>query len=467
MRKAVQVRNALFLVRNGAFHCSSKGFFTGSKYIDEESRISPQHQHDAKEHVSDMFRWSKEATIYVHWPYCKSLCSFCNFNKYVREFIDHERMKKCLVKECKSLLEISGAKTINSVYFGGGTPSLAKPSTFSAILECLQQKGVLNPNAEVTLEANPTSAESHKLRDFKTAGINRLSLGVQSLSEDELAVLGRQGSCLESLKSLDMAKVLFPGRVSVDLMFGRPKQTAPEWERELEEILPLCDNHISIYQLTLHRGTSLFRQVQEGKLVVPDSDQMADLYLTTVDVLEKAGFYQYEVSNFAKPVSDTGYMSSILFLDVFDYQHGCESQHNLSYWRGVPYIGIGPGAHGRFYEMSDKDSKMKRVAWVQTLEPNSWMKEVEEFGHGTRKKVFQSNAVILEEIIMLGLRTSEGIPNERFNHYITATSSGSLREIFEGCSDVRDFMAEGLLQLDERCKKGKEKRRSLFLHPKI
>ncbi|XP_032242764.1 radical S-adenosyl methionine domain-containing protein 1, mitochondrial isoform X7 [Nematostella vectensis] len=358
MRKAVQVRNALFLVRNGAFHCSSKGFFTGSKYIDEESRISPQHQHDAKEHVSDMFRWSKEATIYVHWPYCKSLCSFCNFNKYVREFIDHERMKKCLVKECKSLLEISGAKTINSVYFGGGTPSLAKPSTFSAILECLQQKGVLNPNAEVTLEANPTSAESHKLRDFKTAGINRLSLGVQSLSEDELAVLGRQGSCLESLKSLDMAKVLFPGRVSVDLMFGRPKQTAPEWERELEEILPLCDNHISIYQLTLHRGTSLFRQVQEGKLVVPDSDQMADLYLTTVDV--------------------------------------------------------------------------------------------EEFGHGTRKKVFQSNAVILEEIIMLGLRTSEGIPNERFNHYITATSSGSLREIFEGCSDVRDFMAEGLLQLDER-----------------
>ncbi|XP_032242761.1 radical S-adenosyl methionine domain-containing protein 1, mitochondrial isoform X5 [Nematostella vectensis] len=396
MRKAVQVRNALFLVRNGAFHCSSKGFFTGSKYIDEESRISPQHQHDAKEHVSDMFRWSKEATIYVHWPYCKSLCSFCNFNKYVREFIDHERMKKCLVKECKSLLEISGAKTINSVYFGGGTPSLAKPSTFSAILECLQQKGVLNPNAEVTLEANPTSAESHKLRDFKTAGINRLSLGVQSLSEDELAVLGRQGSCLESLKSLDMAKVLFPGRVSVDLMFGRPKQTAPEWERELEEILPLCDNHISIYQLTLHRGTSLFRQVQEGKLVVPDSDQMADLYLTTVDVLEKAGFYQYEVSNFAKPVSDTGYMSSILFLDVFDYQH------------------------------------------------------VEEFGHGTRKKVFQSNAVILEEIIMLGLRTSEGIPNERFNHYITATSSGSLREIFEGCSDVRDFMAEGLLQLDER-----------------
>ncbi|XP_032242763.1 radical S-adenosyl methionine domain-containing protein 1, mitochondrial isoform X6 [Nematostella vectensis] len=376
MRKAVQVRNALFLVRNGAFHCSSKGFFTGSKYIDEESRISPQHQHDAKEHVSDMFRWSKEATIYVHWPYCKSLCSFCNFNKYVREFIDHERMKKCLVKECKSLLEISGAKTINSVYFGGGTPSLAKPSTFSAILECLQQKGVLNPNAEVTLEANPTSAESHKLRDFKTAGINRLSLGVQSLSEDELAVLGRQGSCLESLKSLDMAKVLFPGRVSVDLMFGRPKQTAPEWERELEEILPLCDNHISIYQLTLHRGTSLFRQVQEGKLVVPDSDQMADLYLTTVDVLEKAGFYQYEVSNFAKPV--------------------------------------------------------------------------EEFGHGTRKKVFQSNAVILEEIIMLGLRTSEGIPNERFNHYITATSSGSLREIFEGCSDVRDFMAEGLLQLDER-----------------
>ncbi|EDO27657.1 predicted protein [Nematostella vectensis] len=151
------------------------------------------------------------------------------------EFVDHERMKKCLVKECKSLLEISGAKTINSVYFGGGTPSLAKPSTFSAILECLQQKGVLNPNAEVTLEANPTSAESHKLRDFKTAGINRLSLGVQSLSEDELAVLGRQGSCLESLKSLDMAKVLFPGRVSVDLMFGRPKQTAPEWERELEE----------------------------------------------------------------------------------------------------------------------------------------------------------------------------------------------------------------------------------------
>uniref|UniRef100_A0A8C8R704 Radical S-adenosyl methionine domain-containing protein n=1 Tax=Pelusios castaneus TaxID=367368 RepID=A0A8C8R704_9SAUR len=331
-----------------------------------------------------------QAALYVHWPYCQKRCSYCNFNKYIPQGLDEASMRSCLTQEAQTLIRLSQVQRISSVFFGGGTPSLASPLTIAAVLETVSRCAHLAADAEITLEANPTSAGASQLAAFRALGINRLSIGIQSLDDAELGLLGRNHMAAEALGTLEEAKKLFSGRTSIDLIFGLPGQSVASWTRRLEELIQLCDDHVSLYQLTLERGTSLFKQVQQGFLPMPEQEVVAEMYEAAREMLRAADFRQYEVSNFAR--------------------NGALSAHNLSYWQGSQYIGIGPGAHGRFVPRGSGDSL--REARIQTLEPDSWMKEVLNFGHGTRKRTALSQLEVLEEVLVLGLRTDVGITHQ-------------------------------------------------------
>ncbi|XP_064621389.1 radical S-adenosyl methionine domain-containing protein 1, mitochondrial-like isoform X2 [Lineus longissimus] len=357
------------------------------------------------------------------WPYCEKRCTYCNFNKYISKQVDHEQMKRCLGKEIQSLIYLSGIKEITSIFFGGGTPSLAEPSTLGHVIETVAKEATLADSAEITMEANPTSVEATKLREFKAAGINRLSLGIQALNDRDLKILGREHTVQEALSCLSKAKSLFPGKTSLDLIFGRPFQTLELWQDELHKTANLlADGHVSLYQLTLERGTALFKSVQNGELTVPDTDVTAEMYEMAVQTLKKSGLKRYEASNFARNAS-------------------AESSHNKSYWEGSQYIGVGPGAHGRFIVQSEGGTA--REARIQTLEPKYWMWEVEKRGHATRKAVEQTRQEVMEEILMLGMRTKSGVPNKRWLRF---SDDVPLAKIFGGHPMLSDFIQFGLLE---------------------
>ncbi|XP_071672719.1 radical S-adenosyl methionine domain-containing protein 1, mitochondrial isoform X3 [Patagioenas fasciata] len=347
------------------------------------------------------------AALYVHWPYCRKRCSYCNFNKYVVPTVDEAAVRACLVQEARTLLRLSQVQSVTSVFFGGGTPSLASPRTIAAVLEAVARAAYLPVGAEVTLEANPSSTSPARLAGFREVGINRLSIGVQSLDDAELRLLGREHTAAEARGAVEAARGLFPGRTSIDLLFGLPGQSQDAWARGLAAALRLCDDHISLYQLTLERGTALAAQVWGGTLPAPPQDLLADMYQTARAMLVSAGFRHYEVSNFARK--------------------GALSTHNLSYWRAEQYIGVGPGAHGRFVPRGEGGGS--REARVQTLEPDAWMREVRSQGHGTRRRVVLSPLEQLEELLALGLRTDEGITHETFKPAWTPSCGTSA-----GCS---------------------------------
>ncbi|XP_043440040.1 radical S-adenosyl methionine domain-containing protein 1, mitochondrial isoform X2 [Prionailurus bengalensis] len=368
---------------------------------------------------------SSRAALYVHWPYCEKRCSYCNFNKYVPRGVEEAAMRSCLVTEAQTLLGLSGVRRVDSVFFGGGTPSLASPNTVAAVLEAVDQSAHLPADFEVTLEANPTSAPGSRLAAFGAAGINRLSIGLQSLDDKELQLLGRTHSASDALQTLAEARRLFPGRVSVDLMLGLPAQKSGPWLRQLQELLGYCDDHISLYQLTLERGTALFTQVQRGTLPTPDPEVAAEMYQEGRMVLREAGFRQYEVSNFAR--------------------NGALSTHNWTYWQCGQYLGVGPGAHGRFVPQGAGGHT--REARIQTLEPDNWMKEVTLFGHGTRKRVPLGELELLEEVLAMGLRTDVGITHQHWQRF---ASQLSLWDVFGSSQEVKALLVQGLLLLDHR-----------------
>ena len=261
-------------------------------------------------------------------------------------------------------------------------------------------------------------------------------MGIQALDDADLKVLGRDHTTAESLRCITEAKSLFPGRVLLDLIFGRPKQSMLSWQQELQDVLQICDDHLSLYQLTLERGTALFKLHEKGKITVPGSDLMAEMYEGAVDALEEAGFVRYEVSNFAR--------------------NGAESEHNKAYWMGSQYIGVGPGAHGRFvpqncasYDNQEKGTAPTiypiREARIQTLEPDPWMSEVETRGHGTRKRVQQSQQDMLEELLMLGLRTQQGVLESRWREI---SKGPRLLDIFHGNDAVPKLVKQGFLEID-------------------
>ncbi|XP_056405407.1 radical S-adenosyl methionine domain-containing protein 1, mitochondrial [Hyla sarda] len=383
------------------------------------SRSHSQDVHSAEEPYTE-----GAAAVYVHWPYCEKRCTYCNFNKYIARSDNEETIRSCLVQETRTLIQLGQVHRVPSVFFGGGTPSLASPSTIGAILEAISKYAYLPQNAEISLEANPTSSRKSKLQRFREVGVNRLSIGVQSLDDHDLLLLGRTHTASDAKRTVEEARNIFPGQTSVDVMFGLPGQSLASWHNTLHRLLNLCDDHVSLYQLTLERGTAMFKWKEKAQLTFPDQELTAQMYEDARCILRQAGFRQYEVSNFAR--------------------NGAVSKHNLSYWLGKQYIGIGPGAHGRFVVHTSLGKQ--RQARIQTLEPEPWMKEVMSNGHGTRKVTLQDDFDILSELLVLGLRTDIGISHK---HWHKLCHTVSLHSLFKASPELRDLQKNQLLVLDQ------------------
>jgi len=344
--------------------------------------------------------------IYIHWPFCASKCPYCDFNSHVRESIDVSRWKQAYLKELESTAEKFGKRFVDTIFFGGGTPSLMETFLVSDILEYIEFKFGISPDTEITLEANPSSAEASKFRSIHGAGVNRLSLGIQSFDDRSLNFLGRAHSAQEGRVALNSAIDIFP-RVSLDLIYALPDQTHLAWRNELSEALSFGAEHISAYQLTLEKGTPFFHAAKQGKLVLPDENTSTAHYEVTQELCDKAGMSAYEISNHCFP--------------------GQESRHNLLYWRSRDWIGVGPGAHGRINTSSG------RISTQQIQSPESWLNAVESGKSGKFLEEYLDKNSVCEEALLMGLRLTEGIQDEWFHeltgHDIESTFAPSLFEL--------------------------------------
>jgi oxygen-independent coproporphyrinogen-3 oxidase len=332
---------------------------------------------------------SKEAFgIYVHWPFCKAKCPYCDFNSHVRhQEVDAMSFARALTAELRWFAEITPDRTVSSIFFGGGTPSLMPPAAVAAVIDQIAQLWPVAETVEITLEANPTSVEAENFRGYRTAGVNRVSVGVQALNEKDLKALGRQHTPDEAIKAFRLAVKVFP-RVSFDLIYARPQQTVAQWKDELMRALGEQEGHMSLYQLTIEPGTAYFDLQAKGALVVPDEDSAADLFELTQTLTEKHGLHAYEVSNHAS--------------------EGQESRHNLLYWRYGEYVGVGPGAHARIAAGEN------RRAIVMEKYPESWRKLVNEKGQGIVEDTLVLPVDQASEYLIMGLRVSDGIDLTRY-----------------------------------------------------
>ncbi|MCH7863870.1 MAG: coproporphyrinogen III oxidase [Proteobacteria bacterium] len=352
--------------------------------------------------------------VYFHWPFCASKCPYCDFNSHVAAgAVDHERWRRALLAELSHYAEETKGRAVSSVFFGGGTPSLMEPATVAELIAAVRSHWQTDEDLEITLEANPSSAEAGRFRDFRAAGVNRLSLGVQSFQDDSLAFLGRRHSSAEARKAIAMAAEHFD-RFSFDMMYGLPDQSPEDWRRDLEETLELAGDHLSLYQLTIEPGTAFY---SDG-VKATGEDTGAELFHITQDVLEGAGLAAYEVSNHARP--------------------GAESRHNLNIWRGGDYIGVGPGAHGRL----TKDFLAEALHQIHA--PGRWLQKTEDGGHGTAKRRPLSPEIRSEEILMMGLRLTEGISRDRF-----AAVTGHDLDGAVGRDGLRRMVEGGFVEADE------------------
>ena len=324
----------------------------------------------------------KNLAVYIHWPFCRSKCPYCDFNSHVAAAIDHDAWRVAYKKEIAHYAALMPGRRITSVFFGGGTPSLMEAKTVEFILGDLRRHWSFANDVEITLEANPNSAEAEAFAAFRAAGVNRLSLGVQSLYDDALKFLGRAHNGGEAKRAIELARKHFP-RFSFDLIYARKDQTLAAWEKELREALALADGHLSLYQLTIETGTQFHTLAGRGEKLIAGDEDAATMYELTQDILGAAGLPAYEVSNHAKP--------------------GAESRHNLTYWQYDDYIGIGPGAHGR-YRLNDV-----RYATEDHRAPEVWLKHVKEQGHGIRVRDEVDNGTAQREALMMGLRLTGGI----------------------------------------------------------
>jgi oxygen-independent coproporphyrinogen-3 oxidase len=320
--------------------------------------------------------------LYIHWPFCLRKCPYCDFNSHVREAIPQARFARALLAELAWEAARLGPRQLGSIFFGGGTPSLMAPATVAALIEAACRHFPPAPHLEITLEANPTSAEQERLTEFRDAGVNRLSLGVQALDDRVLAWLGRAHSAAEALRALEQARAIFP-RLSFDLIYARPGQTLTAWQAELTQALALAADHLSLYQLTIEPGTGFEAAHRRGEIVLPDADTAAALYEATEEAAAAHGLMAYEVSNYAI--------------------QGAESRHNLAYWRYTEYAGIGPGAHGRVRIGGAV------VATRRHRAPEIWAERVERHGHGSTAEEIVSPRDRAREALLMGLRLTEGI----------------------------------------------------------
>jgi putative oxygen-independent coproporphyrinogen III oxidase len=324
--------------------------------------------------------------VYIHWPFCKAKCPYCDFNSHVRhEAVDAMSFAKALAKELKYMHSRTQGRMVSSIFFGGGTPSLMPPKAVAHVLDTICALWRVNDDAEITLEANPTSVEAAHFRGYRAAGVNRVSVGVQALNEADLKALGRQHTPDEALQAFKLAAQIFP-RVSFDLIYARPGQTPQDWRSELAQALAEQQGHMSLYQLTIEPETRYFDLHEAGKLIVPPDDLAADLYDITQELTEAAGLAAYEISNHAKA--------------------GHESRHNLTYWRYGEYAGVGPGAHSRLVDGP------RRFALSSEKHPETWRQQVESHGDGIISEEDIDAAGQIRERLLMGLRIAEGIARE-------------------------------------------------------
>jgi putative oxygen-independent coproporphyrinogen III oxidase len=358
-----------------------------------------------------MTRETEPFGVYVHWPFCKAKCPYCDFNSHVRQGgIDEARFLNAYLGELRHFASLAPGREVTSIFFGGGTPSLMTPQAVTTILDAIGGHWPLQRDAEITLEANPTSVEAENFAGYRAAGVNRLSLGVQALDDRSLRALGRQHTAGDALAALALAKRHFD-RVSFDLIYAREGQTAKAWRGELTRALDHAADHLSLYQLTIEEGTSFAARHAAGTLHTPDGDESRAMYLLTQELCEAAGLPAYEVSNHARP--------------------GSESRHNLLYWRGHDYAGIGPGAHSRIAMNGAK----RALSSIKS--PEGWLAEVEARGHGLETDEGLTAAEAAEEYLLMGLRLSEGIDLSR----LAAMGGHGLNE-----SRVTALTSEGLVE---------------------
>jgi len=316
--------------------------------------------------------------LYIHWPFCLQKCPYCDFNSHVRAEVDHARWQQALLADMAHEADAAGREPLESIFFGGGTPSLMPPAIVAALLAEAERRWTFAPGIEITLEANPSSVESARFADLAAAGVNRVSLGIQALDDETLHFLGRLHDANEALAALATAQRHFE-RVSFDLIYARPDQTPAQWQAELARALSFGTDHLSLYQLTIEPGTRFATEVREGRFTPLDEDTAADLFAQTREQTVAAGLPAYEVSNHARP--------------------GQESRHNLTYWRYHDYAGIGPGAHGR----------RNATATTRHRKPENWLEAVAAQGHGIAESRPLAAREQASEALLMGLRLAEGI----------------------------------------------------------
>ena len=338
--------------------------------------------------MSSVEEGDKKFGVYIHWPFCLSKCPYCDFNSHVRrEPIDEPRFLRAFHKEITAVGERSRGRTVSTIFFGGGTPSLMQPATIAGVLNSIARQWRVADDAEITLEANPTSVEAERFRGYRAAGVNRVSLGVQALDDRALAELGRLHTAREALDAVAVARSVFE-RFSFDLIYARPGQTPAAWASELKRALAEAGEHLSLYQLTIEPDTPFYALHTAGKLKTPDEDTARALYDTTQEVCAARDLPAYEISNHARP--------------------GAECRHNLVYWRGHEYAGIGPGAHGRL------DIDGDRHATVTEKRPELWLAQVEAHGDGIVTDEVLTREEMCDEFLLMGLRLAEGIALDRY-----------------------------------------------------
>ncbi len=321
-----------------------------------------------------------QISVYIHWPFCTKKCPYCDFNSFVSDKIDHNRWSKVYLRAIDFYCELLNTKKIRSIFFGGGTPSLATSNMIQSIINKLRLISHFTEDIEITLEANPTSVEAKKFSEFRDAGVNRVSLGIQSLRNKNLKFLGRHHSVDEAIAAIESVKASFDN-YSLDFIYALPHQTLKDWENELNEVISLASNHLSLYQLTIENGTKFGTMAKAGLLNEIDESLALDMFDITDEITTNNGLYRYEVSNHARV--------------------GFESLHNLNYWQYGDYIGIGPGAHGRYGR--------PKVMTVDVRQPELWIKSVTEKGNGLDKRDILTNEDMRIEKIMMGMRMKDGI----------------------------------------------------------
>ncbi|MEM8948927.1 MAG: radical SAM family heme chaperone HemW [Pseudomonadota bacterium] len=356
--------------------------------------------------------------LYIHWPFCRSKCPYCDFNSHVEGRVDHDSWRKALLSELDHVADAVGRRPLTSIFFGGGTPSLMAPKTAEALIHRAIERFGADTGIEITLEANPTSAERQRLADFKEAGVNRLSLGVQALDDEALRFLGREHSAKEALAAVDHAAGLF-SRFSFDLIYARPNQTLDAWSAELKQALDHAGGHLSVYQLTIEPGTRFFNLHRQGHLRLPEDDIQADMFELTRAMLTEARLPPYEISNHAA--------------------EGEACRHNLVYWQAGDYAGIGPGAHGRL-TIGDQ-----RFATSTERMPRAWLERALENGHGELPREPISGDEQVVEMLLMGLRLEDGIDISRLER----VSGRPLRATLNAWA-IERFEEEGWIDLSDR-----------------